>query len=361
MAFHPSRDALGHAGLRAAGEDSPFKAQADAGLARFQVIREDLERQVRRGDLTVKVAREKASAAAAELKRSLETQAAGYSPVPRAFLDRLVEAHDARRRARESPSLESLQRETNRLLRQSLIEQQIITRASEFEGRTSLRGMTGGKPAPTLGSLLAFHESATQAADEAAREWARRQLEAFRPLAPDPDDQRRIDLACDRPDAVNPGVVAQYVEALSDADTATLERFVTEAIEGRDASACVAAFQAARTDPAGPVSRPVRLVLQGVGDFPDAALEALRAAEVRAREGDARAAAVQAELAAAVALSDSRMERLEAPTEDALARQARVRSRPVAAIDEPIGLALQRRGRDPEASAATDGPEAGVP
>ncbi|MGE3818701.1 MAG: hypothetical protein AB7I30_04650 [Isosphaeraceae bacterium] len=353
MAFHPLREALSRAGLRASHVDSTFKSQADAALERFQSVREDLERKVRRGDLTLKVAREKAAEAAAELKSTLRTRAEGFSPVPRAFLDRLVEASDARRRARELPSLESLQRETNRLLRQSLVEQQLVNRASEFLGRTSVRGMTGGKPAPTLASLLSFHETATQAGDETAREWARRQLEAMRSIVPDPDDQRRIDRACDRPESVNPRTVARYVEALADADSDAMERFVSEAAAERDANACVAAFIIARREPSLVASRWVRMVLQGLMDFPDAALEALRANEAEARALESDAAKAQADFAIALAESHCRLDRVEPPTEDELARQARVRNLPVAEPGEPIGLSLRRRGGDPDAEAAS--------
>ena len=98
MALNPLRDTLGLAGWSASQHDSSFKPEADAALARFQALRDDLERQVRRGDLTVKIAREQAAAAAARLKADLAAKAEGYSPVPRVFLDRLVEASNARSR-----------------------------------------------------------------------------------------------------------------------------------------------------------------------------------------------------------------------------------------------------------------------
>jgi hypothetical protein len=346
MALHPFREALGQAGLRAFQHESSFKAVADTALARFQTLRDDLERQVRRGDLTVKVARERARSAAAELKTGLSEQAEGYSPVPRVFLDRLVEACDLRKKAREYQSLEGLQRETNRLLRQTLVEQQLRTRAEEFEGRTFVRSMPGGKPAPTLDSLLAFHETATQAGDEAAREWARRQLEAMRPRVPDAADQRRIDRACDRPDSVNPRTVATYLEALPEADPAALEVFVTEALAGRDSNACVAAFVMAREAPGGTGLRWVRDVLNGLNEFPDAALTTLRALEAEARASDADSARAQADYAVALAEAQDRFPGLEAPTDEELERQARLQSKPVARLGEAIGLALDRRGLD---------------
>jgi hypothetical protein len=349
MALHPFREALGQAGLRAFQLDPTFKPEADAALARFQAVRDDLERQVRRGDLTVKVAREKAAAAAADLKTALLKKAEDFSPVPRAFLDRLVESTNQRKRAREHLSLEGLQRETNRLLRQSLIEQQLQSRAGEFEGRTFVRTMPGGKAVPTLESLLTFHETATPAGDEAAREWARRQLEALRVRTPDPADQREIDRACDRPDAVNPRIVATYMEALVGADPQALERFMNEALAGRDSNACVAAFLMAREAPGFTGLRWVRNVLDGLNEFPDAALTTLRTLEAEGRAADSQSARAQADYAIALAEAQVRFPGVEAPTVEELQRQSRLRAKPVARLGEPIGLGLERRGLDPDA------------
>jgi hypothetical protein len=360
MALNPFREALGQAGRRASQHESSFKPEADAALARFQAVRADLERQVRRGDLTVKVARERAEVAAAQLKAALTAQAQGFSASPKVFLDRLVEASELRKRSRDQMSLEGLQRETNRLLRQTLVEQQLQNRTGEFEGKTFVRRLTGGQPAPTLESLLAFHETAVNAGDEAAAEWARRQLEGLRVRVSDPADLRRIDLACDRPDVVNPRVVAVYLEALEGAGPGEVEGFVARALAGRDANACVAAFLRARDEPGGMAVRWVRDVLDGLGGFPDAALATLRSIEADARGADAEAARAQADYAAALAESEARLTGIEAPSPDELARAERVRARPAARLGEPIGLALDRRGHLPEdpspEPAAGDGP-----
>lgn len=358
MSLHPFREALGRAGLRAFEHESSFKPEADAALARFQTLREDLERQVRRGDLTVKVARETARTAATELKADLARKAEGHSTVPRVFLDRLVEAGRSRKRARETMSIEGLQRETNRLLRLTLVEQQIRSRADEFEGRTFVRSLPGGKLAPTLESLLAFHTAVDHAGDEAALEWTRRQLEAMRGRVAEPADLARIDLACDRPDTVNPRIVGRYLEALARGDEESIEMFVAEALETRDANACAAAFLLAREAPAGPGARWVRSVLNGLASFPDAALNTLREIEAETRGRDTENARAQADYAVAVAEAQVRFAGVEAPTEDELARQARAQARPVARLGEPIGLALDRRGLGPSEDVAPDGPAA---
>lgn len=357
MSLNPSRAALAQAGLRAFGAETPFRAEADSALSAFRSLRADLERQVRRGDLTPKAARETAAAEAARLRADLRARADNYHASPRAFLDRLVEASETRRKALENQSLEGLQRETNRLMRQLLVEQQLVHRSSEFEGRAFVRPMAGGAPAPSLDSLMAFHGQAVQAGDDAAREWARRQLESFRTRTINPDDQTRIDLACDRPDHLNERLVARYVEALRDSDAESRERFVAEALTSRDANACASAFLLAREAPEGASARWVRQVLDGLRDFPDAALAALRSWEADARQTETDAALAAAEYASALADAEARFPGLQAPSEAELARKARIASRPLASPDEPVGLALSKRGRladDPAPAEPTD-------
>ncbi|MDB5349622.1 MAG: hypothetical protein JWN86_869 [Planctomycetota bacterium] len=344
MSLNPLRDGLGKFALAASHQESAFQAEADAGLAGFQAVRQDLERRVRRGELTVKVARERAAEAAERLRELLLPRAEGFSPVPRAFLDRLVQATESRKAAKERGSLESLQRETNRLLRQTLIEQQLGSRSIEFEGQAFVRPMSGGHPAPTLDSLLRFHETAAQAGDETAMEWSRRQLEGMRSRIFTPEDTARIDTACDRPDRLNTRIVGRYVEALRGGPAESLEAFVAEAIAGHDANACAAAFLLAREAPEGGSARWVRAVLDGLGEFPEAALNVLRAWEADARADDAEAARGRAEYAVALAEADARFPGLEAPSIAEVERLERLQARPIAAPDEPIGLTLERRG-----------------
>lgn len=344
MALNPLRHALSQLGQNTSHRDTPFKAEASAALASFQALRADLERQVRHGNLTPKVAREQASQAASDLKRNLKERAEQFSAVPRIFLDRLVEATDAIARARRSQSMEELQRDTNRLLRDVLVEQQLQNRAVEFEGRTFVRPMHGGPAAPTLDSVLSFHQQAEQAGDEAAKEWSRRQLEGMRPRVVEADDQRRIDLACDRPERLNPRIVDRYVEAMSAAPVEALESFVEESMTDRDANACAAAFVLARQAAEGTSARWVRQVLDGLKQFPDSALQALRAWEAEARREDAGAARAHAEYTAVLAETEARFPGLEAPSAAAIERQNRVSSRPLADPGTPIGLGLQNRG-----------------
>lgn len=354
MPLNPLRDGLVRLGVTARRDESPFRAEADAALAGFRAGRDELERQVRRGELTAKVARERAGELAASLRRDLVGRSEGFRTASRSFGERLVQASEMRARPSATRSIDALQRETNRLLRQTLVEQQLVNRAIEFEGRTFVRPMTGGAPAPTLGSLLAFHAEALRVGDEAAQEWARRQLEGLRTRVVSEEDHRRIDAACDRPDRVNPRIVARYVEAMRGAEAPAMEAFVAESLGSSDANACCAAFVLAREAPEGEAARWVRSVLEGLGAFPDAALSTLRAWDAEACRQEADAARARAEYAAAMAESEARSLEAAAPSEAELRRQARVASRPVAEAGEPIGLNLARRGLSAEEFAARE-------
>lgn len=343
MAFNPTRDAPGEAARLASRLETSFRPEADDALSAFLEARDGLRRQVGLGDLTPKVARERARAAAAELAGTLRAAAEVHEGPGRAFLRRVVAASEARKVARDRAPAETLQRETNRLLRLNLIEQQVASRSAAFEARAFSRTAVGKPPVATLDGLLTFHRSAELEGDEAALEWARRQLEVFRDRTVDDADRRRIDLATGRPDRVNPRLADAYVEALEGASTEALEAFVAEANDGGDANACVAAFRLARGAPEGTAARWVRQVLDGLKSFPDAALAAIRAGEAAEAEAEATAARAHAEAVAARALAEARLEGLEAPSSAELARQARSRSAEVAPHDRPVGLAPGRR------------------
>jgi hypothetical protein len=245
-------------------------------------------------------------------------------------------------------------------LREGLIEQQIASRAVEFQGKTFSRPISGGAPAPTLDRLIEFHESATQAGDDPAREWARRQLEGIRPQLLDTNDSMRVDRATQRPDQVNARLVARYLEALAGMTAAECEGFVRESLAARDANACCAVFLHAREAPEGTALRWVRAVLDGVSDFPDNAVDSLRFWEVESRSAETKAAVGEAEYAAAVAVAEARMPGLEPPDPSALLRRERLIARPVALPGEAIGLNLEKRGRLPEELLSSAGEEPAV-
>jgi hypothetical protein len=348
MALNPLREALTRSGLEAARVATPFQAQAQDRLAAYRAVRSRLEQDVRQGDLTVRVARTRAREEAESLERDLLGLAETFSARPPALRDRLAEARRARLAASAVASLESLQRETNRLLRESLVEQQVINRSKEFEGRAFVRPLSGGAPNPTLESLLAFLDRSAAAQDAAAAEWSRRQIEAIRPQYPSDEDQRRIDAACDRPDRVNPHVVARYIDRLDGATDEEMDKFVEEAIAASDAGACCAAFRmarAARVDD-GPEPSWMTRLSRAIDLFPEAAIATLWTWETEEQAAEIEAARAVARFAADQAAAESELRGLVAPTEADLERRARLASRPLAGPAEPIGLNAARRGLD---------------
>lgn len=352
MALNPHRKAPNPRSTEALGTSSPFRAEAEAALSAFRARRDDLQRQVHRGDLTPKLARQQAAEAAQALRQDLLARSRPDAAPPQPFCARLLQAAETRKRTRSGQSLEALQRETNRLLRQTLIEQQLANRAVEFQGKTFVRPIAGGQPAPTLDSLLALHQESDRAGDEAAREWARRQLEGMRPLLLDPEDHRRIDAACDRPDRVNPRIVHRYLETLRDATDEVMETFLAEATDSRDAGACCAAYLLARESPLDVAPRWARAVLEQIKDFPDAAIEHLRGWEAEVAREATETAQALAEHAAVTAEVEAKLPGLESPDPADLQRRAKLSGRPVAAFGEPIGLAVDRRGLNSEEYAA---------
>jgi hypothetical protein len=348
MALNPNTDALRRsaAAIRTGG---PFQAVAAAAIESFQSLRGELAAQVRAGRLTPRVAREKASEAAASLRDDLIGRAAAVRPASATLADAVAASIESRRASAARPSFGTLQRETNRLLRQNLIEQQLASRASEFESRAFHRPLGGGAPAPSLEGLLAFAAQADGEADESAREWARRQLEAFRPFVHTAEEMRRIDAVCDRPEQVNPRTVARYLEALAEAPAEELDRFATEAIASRDASACVAAVLLASEmpgDDAAPAQW-VQTVVEGLDRLPDAALAAIRNHLDAEQQVTTQTAMASAEAAADRMAAEARMPSLAAPRDDQVARLARAEALPVATSGQPIGLVPGFRGQIP--------------
>lgn len=329
------------------GSPRTLESGSNLALARFREAREALARQVKRGELTPRVARRQAEELLQRLRGEMSVPPGAATPA-RAMRTRLAEAASARRLASQIQSPEALQRETNRLLRRTLIEQQLVNRAAEFAGRAFVRPLQGGAAAPTLESLLRFHESSAQAGDEAACEWARRQLEAMRPRITSDADLHRVDSACDRPENVNPRIVARYAGALAEATAEDMEQFVAEAIRTSDASACCAAFILARDCAAGESARWVRNLLDGLGSFPDTALNTLLAWDAEAVRQEVEAARSEADFVLSLAEAEVRSLDGAAPSADEVRRNTLADTLQPSAMDRPIGLKLVRRGLTPE-------------
>ena len=108
MALNPLRDGLARAGLDPFRMAPAFRDATDAALGGFRKVRSDLVAQVRRGDLTPKVARRLAAEAAATMADDLRRRGQEQSTAPRAMAERLAAAQQDRSRSRSAafpPSL----------------------------------------------------------------------------------------------------------------------------------------------------------------------------------------------------------------------------------------------------------------
>src|SRR5687768_17387257 len=123
MALKPFDNAVVTAGIRAFAVESAFKPAAEAAQERFRARKADLEQQVKDGTLGPKVFREKVAEAAAELRKDLAHRLDELAEAPDPFADPITKALALRERPYQST--EDLIRETNGLLRQSLVETEI--------------------------------------------------------------------------------------------------------------------------------------------------------------------------------------------------------------------------------------------
>ncbi len=331
MLANPFREGLGRPTRPRPQVETPFRSIAEQALASFRGVRTEAERRVRTGDLTPKSAREEVAIAAAALREELNRRSKDFSPVTSVFADRLAEGASRRSELRKRRGLEELQRETIDLLRRGLIEQQITARAVELESSTHSRPIAGGAPVTSVERMLNFHEESVGSGDEAASEWARRQLEKLRSRVLDPADEIKIDRATRQPDRVNERLVAATLQDLEGRADTELEVFVTYALESGDATDLVTAFVLARRA-IDPIGRPwVRRILEAVERFPDATLAALSDWEARERTAESEAARVHADYAAELAEVEARLHGLRGPTDAELARMSRLAQLPLSA------------------------------
>lgn len=308
--------------FRALASPPRFARVADDAVRYFEGRRADVLARVRSGDVTPKAAREELAGYAAQIREHLTGNARGLAARSPVFFDVAVKAKEARDRANASPAPDALQRETVRLLRELVVEQQMTTRKAEFEGRAFARRSTTAAPAPTIASVLAFHKRSVEANDDAAVEWSRRQLEALRPLTIDPAELHKIDVATMRPGSPVPHLAETMVERLK-ADPWRIEGFVNEVTKagaGGDATAALAAgmlareaFEAAEGNGAA--------VPAWAGDFaaklaglPTAALAHLVEGLTRDREAEVEASVAHAEHALSTIDRDAALKGVEAPT-----------------------------------------------
>ncbi len=340
---------------------APRTGQFDAAVADLRRLKDDLQGQVRRGETTLRMAREAYRAQVESARNRIQADATGQLRQEHPLASRLRCALLQSQQDTATPSLETLQRETNRLLKLNLVEQQILARQREFEAKTHVRTSPAAPPAPTVDSLILFHQQAKVQKDEAATEWARRQLDVIRPQVVSAQSLEQIDRATEQADRPNPRIIDRYIRALEPADAAERERFVSEALASADPDACIVAYLMARDVEDGHRVRWVRQLADGLDRFPTEAIEAL--CKIEDQERERRGSAIDGEVQDVLRdLShDNGLPDSLAPSPEHMEHQSRIAARPLAQPGESIGLAVNRRGSGmhPLPAATKDDPSLG--
>lgn len=327
--------------IRAAQTPSAFATHAAEFVDTFASHRAAVESQIRAGDLGLRQAREHLAKLAAQATADLAERAGRFTVVPPHLRQLIDRAEATQRTARESKGTDALLRDLIALHRETIRESQLATRAQTFQARRDAiesaidlnhkRGQPG-----TLAGLRAYHDEAVASGDDAATEWARRELRAMRPTV-GPDDQRTIDHVTRRPDVVTPSLVSEHLADLQRMDDTGRAAFAAKVAAEPDASAAVAlwSFAAAFEGKAGDWRNKA---LASIDTLPEAAVADLSRWESTHRQADADAARVHADLAADRIRQLASLEGVEPPSAQDLALQA-VAARESARIAERSGSA----------------------
>lgn len=222
-----------------------IKTRLESRLSDFRDRREQLIGLVREGEMTLRFAnarvRELAEGLGSEIRNDLDGLFQNRS-VLATSLQKSVQLKN------KAQSVDEIQRQSLELLKANLVELQINNRRVEFESKTYDRNATNQLPTPSIDKLFGLLTEASQARDDAAIEWSKRQLEQLQPYVVSENLKDRIDLACDRPDRINHRIVAKYKEQIQEHinNPEMLIALLDKALSVRDANACLAVYKMIR-------------------------------------------------------------------------------------------------------------------
>jgi hypothetical protein len=254
-----------------------IKTRLESRLSDFRDRREQLIELVREGEMTLRFAsaraRELAEGLGSEIRNDLEGLIQNRSVLAKSLQNSVQIKQKAQ-------SADEIQRQSLELLKANLVELQINNRKVQFESKTYVRNATNQLPTPSVDKLFELLAEATQARDDAAVEWSKRQLEQLQPYVVSENLKDRIDLACDRPDRINHRIVAKYKEQIQEHinNPEMLIALLDKAISVKDANACLAVYELVRghsdqfseefqSQIAGRIERFSEVVLNYVSEF----------------------------------------------------------------------------------------------
>lgn len=214
--------------LVAAARAGGFDPGLAAIVADYKKATGDFQHLVTTGELGAVAARREAVAKAAEAKAAAAERVGSYEPGNkglRAAIKGVVNTP----RPSGLTSAETLAKETRDLMKALLVEQQITNRRAELEAK-GYASMAGGAPIPDPLRLLSLAEST----DDAAREWARRELAGVLPHVADDTTRRRVQAAVRAPGELDPAEVRQAAAAVLQRPPADWKRALEDAITRQD-------------------------------------------------------------------------------------------------------------------------------
>jgi hypothetical protein len=316
----PTRASLA---IRAHQTMSPFASVANAELTNFEEARTALVAGVKTGKVALAAARESSRESAAKLSTSLRDRAANFTTLPANFGVLLSQARAKKTAEHKDASVEMLLREQTAALHRLELREELRDRAAELA--TALRVSDPARDPnndlmPTPGGTLKFLESARASGDEAAAEYARRELRTMLPRVAAPDERRAVAEALRDPRAVVGDLVEQHLGELSRSSPEGRGAFLEGAIKAGDPSALCATYVMAQSiATVGPCYEPwMRDLLGDLDKFPESALEALATNDSERSREEARAAQIHAQYAACQAVELAELPGVEAPTQNEL-------------------------------------------
>jgi hypothetical protein len=187
-----------------------FKPTAARHVESFARVADALASAVKKGQMTLLVAREAAAAHAASARDALTSDAVASLPPRGPLAQSLDSAYQARKGVKKD-----VHEENHRLLSELLVETRIGNLSRDLTVATSTRVKPGARLIADPVKLVALIRAADESGNEAESEWGRRALEKTRPLLTDEKQVDALELAVSRRDTVSPAALAVWVKRLT--------------------------------------------------------------------------------------------------------------------------------------------------
>ncbi len=283
---------------------SRFASVTAAAQAEFQGYADGLANEVKRGDRTLKSARELLGQRLSEEVARLNREAQQYTSGGSRYGELVGEALKPKRLAEPKIDPAALMAErqlqaTERVAR----ELEINNRKNHWDDEVSRLDFHRDPAAkfPSIGVLVDQHALALRSGDASKAEYLKRELAAQQHLVLDPDVRLRVAQVLTPHDEVNPFLVAARVRQIPTLDNARLQQHIAEVLADGNASEAKALYIAAqqaeetatRNQTAFPEWTAAVISRDGLSRFPTEVLQHLSDEDTAGLEREREAALAQ--------------------------------------------------------------------